>query len=350
MSLDLQHVTSHLVRTLCAGLGLTFLYMAMFMYADERGNQQNRLVSLWIKVKQKEETSLDTRAAVIKYSSEIAAFGLDRFLGKRLFSIWTLSVSASLSVASELFVLVAIGHTGAPGLACSFGLALLTYGLFVAPSLFRKQEFLYSLLAVVLLIILLSSLLRYEIFFANPPWDRVSEVGDWWDLFSFVSTAIVFGALCDMLLIAVNRLLVKAMAESASRAFLYLGILFNLLWTLAIADSLRIDARWFQLPLAERGIYWIFGHLGMSRMTDVAISSNWFTLVASSSALVVTGAAVVTPLLWPMLGRIVNALYEWEIFTNKKLQLSAGISFLTLAFVPMGTLLKAILEHLGIAQ
>ncbi len=94
------HVASLAIRVLSGLIGFGFLYMAVFMYADERCKQQNRLVDLWVSVKAKEESALSTYSALIKSSSELALLGLRRLFGEKMISSWTVAVSISLSMAS----------------------------------------------------------------------------------------------------------------------------------------------------------------------------------------------------------------------------------------------------------
>jgi uncharacterized membrane protein (Fun14 family) len=63
------YALQHLPRVVSALIGLTFLYMALFMYHDEAGILQNRSVNLWVRVNEKHEAFLSKQALVMKVSA-----------------------------------------------------------------------------------------------------------------------------------------------------------------------------------------------------------------------------------------------------------------------------------------
>ena len=328
-------------------VGMIFLYMAAFMYEDERGNQQNRLVNLWVKVKEREETSLSRQLALVRYSAQIAGLGLNRILGERLFSLWTFTVSFSLSIASGcLFFGYMISRVNVRLTPLAAGGVFLFYGLVVAPNLFKKRRgwlaicLLSSLFGIILLFMTIVPFSGHQ---SSLQW--VIENGLFYS--AFLTLPILFGVVCDVVLLAVNRLLAARMSSTTKATTLLWGALYNLLWSVFLADTLRF----IFLSGEDRDPLLSFvnsfvSSFGNDKYTAelavvLAISTNLFTLLASSLFFIVTGVAFGHRVRWPVAGRLLNALYEWKIFANKTVQLSIGLGCLVFAIPQAGTILKA---------
>lgn len=344
----IQHMSLICLRCIFAVVGVTLLYMAMFMYEDERGNQQNRLVSLWITVKQREEKSLNSQTVLLKQAARLASVGLERILGKSLFSLWTFVVSASLSLASVFFVRAATREIGdAPRYLLIFGAVFLLYGLIVAPELCRRGNpglAVTSLVVVCAIAIACNSWVlarSYGFSFSQGLQDSTQLV------IPIFAVCVAFGVCCDVLILAVNRVLVDSMATSSKGITLAFGVLYNLIWSVVLADTLRLikSTQVDRDPLSHlisslSHSTSVWESIFRATLITYAMSTNVFTLLASLSVFIVTLFALMHRLLWPVLGRLINAMYEWKILTSRTVQLSVGLACLVFAIPQFGALLK----------
>jgi hypothetical protein len=351
---NLEHVAVVCLRFVFALVGMTLLYMAMFMYEDDRGKQQNLLVNLWVKVKEREEESLGRQATVLRFAAQIASSGMNRTLGDQIWSIWSLVVSVSLSLSSVyfvFFVLIVMGQSGYSKQSeikflCT-AIVYFAYGLYLAPRIFRSGKRLHKVLGIVFLCIIV---------IGASGWIDSNSFGGFvmsisglraglWELVPIVG----FGAACDVLIIALNRKIIRIMANSASRAWLFFAFVSNLVCCLFIGYTTIRFARVFISGFGDPFVVWLChlmnigtrgGRLKVTEMLSGAASTNLFTMLVVSSFLLVTVAALMHRLLWPIVGRSLNALYEWEILKSRTTQFTLGIGCLVFAIPQLGAILK----------
>ena len=89
-----------LIRALLALGGSVLLYMAFFLYENERGQIQNRLEELWIAIDDQARKVPGKNAAFLREIVGIASATFDRFFGKKILSWRSVAVSACFSIAS----------------------------------------------------------------------------------------------------------------------------------------------------------------------------------------------------------------------------------------------------------
>lgn len=337
-----------ILRALSALAALAFFYLALFMYKDEADRWQNRLVDLWVEIGAGSQGFLSAQAALVKASSGIVSSWLTWLLGERLVSIQVVAVSFSLSIASAVFValtgLISSMRRGrAEGLVWQIELALgvgfLLFGLYGVRWLCRRRK---PLLALAVPVTVVGMIVVFELY--TTPSRVDTKVG-------FASLALagvlllagpMVGVLCDLLLLVVNRLVLRSMATTGRVIVLLLGLLYNLAWVAFLADStifmLRAAFGWqswagdpmdalLRLPVFQSQ----FGILA-SLIFVLGLASNLFTLCASVCLSTIVAAALSHRLFWPVAERSVYALYQWRIFTNKPFQISAGVALLVFAF------------------
>jgi len=68
-------------RVLSATAGCVFLYLAFFLYEDERGQIQNRLEQLWVSIDDEARRARDTNAAFMRGIVRIVSNTFDRVFG-----------------------------------------------------------------------------------------------------------------------------------------------------------------------------------------------------------------------------------------------------------------------------
>jgi len=66
--------------------GVSFVYAAVFLYADEQRRLQNRLEQWWIEISEREKTATSGYAVFMQEVARIATGLLDGLLGAKLFS------------------------------------------------------------------------------------------------------------------------------------------------------------------------------------------------------------------------------------------------------------------------
>ncbi len=324
-------------------VGAIFFYMALFMYKNEGGNIQNRLVNLWVMVSQKGEASLSTQAKLIKYSSQIVSSGMRRIFGPKLISVWTITVSVALSMASIGFMLALLSSTRTRIIIYSIScVACFCYGLFFAPTLFKTQR---AKVAVGILVFLIAMILFLDTLSSDSYSLALFRI-DWsllYDSYLMVIPALVAGVLADVFLISVNRWVVNKMSAAKTMPILLFGIIFNLICSVGLVALLHLYFKWpgrrsviEQTPFANAHWFDDFANNRPFITTGIVltISSDLFALIAAAGVMIVALLALAHRLFWPVLGRIVNSLYEWKIFTDRKTQLSLGSFFVSLALKP----------------
>jgi hypothetical protein len=336
-------LASELLRPFFLLAGVVCFYMAFFMYEDEGGKLQNRLVNLWVTVSQKGEASLSEQAKLIKYSSQIVSSSMRRILGPKLISARTITVSAALSMASTGFMAALLSYTRTGVIIFSISsIACFCYGLFIAPTLFKTQR---AKLGVVILLSLIVTTYFFEIF-SNDRYSVTVFRADWngfYDLYLMAIPALALGVLADVLLISVNRWVADKMSSAKTGRVLLLGTIFNLICSVGLIALLHLYFRWpGKLGVIEQSSFAIahwnddFANNRPFVTTGILLTvcSDLFTLIAAASVVIVALSALAHRLLWPVLGRSVNGLYAWNIFTSRKTQLSLGVFFISLAFTP----------------
>ena len=82
-----------LVRILSAAIGCVSLYMAFFLYEDERGQLQNRLEELWISIDDEGRKARDRNAAFLRGIVRIVSDAFDRIFGPEILSARAVVVS-----------------------------------------------------------------------------------------------------------------------------------------------------------------------------------------------------------------------------------------------------------------
>jgi uncharacterized membrane protein YsdA (DUF1294 family) len=343
-----EHLASFLARAVAGLLGAAFLYMALFMYQDERGKQQNRLVNLWIAVAEREASALSAHAALIRRSSQLALAGFQDLFGDRLLTLRTLAISLALSLCSNTLVSATDKEFTFPAIPITlFSLVFGVYGVYGAPELFRRKR---PRAALVLLgcLLLLYQLVLVRMDMA----DSKETLGT--DAVDFVAILIIscsFGLVCDLLLLTVNRTLLRLMAKTTSAALLFAGMAYNLLLAVVLADSLRYIYSGYRGP-ARSGdpLFVLFdrmtstdslgGDIILGIITAWAFSTNFFTMLTAASVVLVLVAALVHRFTWPLLGRTVSAIYAWEILSSRKVQFSAAAACLLFAVPRFSSLFR----------
>lgn len=350
--LTAHHIPIVILRGLSVLAAMAFFYMALFMYADDAGKWQNRLVDLWVEIGSGSQGFLSAQAALVKKSSGLVTSWLSWLLGERLFSAQVVAVSLSLSFASTMAFYSSFGIVGLMewessvepryAIATALAIGFFAFGVYGVRGLCRRFT---PLLALVITVVLVALASPVGLYLYSP--QEASEQGGLASLalvgLQFM-IASVFGVVCDLLVLVVNRLVLRSMAATGRTSVLLLGFLYNLAWVAVLADAAvllfrvsvgLVATNWggdpvqgfLNLPFfqSSAGIKYLFD-------VELCFTSDLFTLCVSAGVFAIVAAALSHRLIWPVVERSVYALYQWKVFTNKPLQISAGLALLVFAF------------------
>ncbi|HXR38420.1 MAG TPA: hypothetical protein VN776_04985 [Terracidiphilus sp.] len=361
MTLAAHDIPMVILRLILASAGLACFYMAVFMYTDKVGAWQNRLVDLWVEIGEGSQGLLSAQALLVKKSSGLVTSGLNWLLGDRLVSTQVVAVSFSLSFASTILLFTSadihedsmltngpdVRVLGAFGLAVAVAFSL--FGCLGVRGLSTRGR---PLLALAIPIA--------SVLFAYPAFAYLSEprgVSSGDGPIEYIAGELIFlaspafGVLCDLMVLIVNRFVLRGMAKTGSSVTLLLGFLYNAAWVLFLGDSVAYVFRnglgnpnLIGDPL-EGAISFLSAHsfnhgFEVYISIVIALMSNLFTLFVSAGLLTIVAAALAHRLFWPLAGRTVYALYQFKILSNKALQFSTGLALLLLAFPGLEGILK----------
>jgi len=89
-----------LLHALVGILGVVLLYAGLFLTEDEERNLQNRLEELWIRVDDLEAKALKRQTVLLQEASALAAEGITKIFGQRLFSAASAASCLCFAMAS----------------------------------------------------------------------------------------------------------------------------------------------------------------------------------------------------------------------------------------------------------
>jgi hypothetical protein len=345
----LSHALPNVPRIISAIIGFSFLYMALFMYQDQAGRIQNRLVNLWVRVNARHEEFLSKQSTLIKSSADIAEMGMRWLLGEKLISLQFIVISSCMSIASMGLIIGMAFYrlmNIAPLLyvATVSGVLHFFYGVFAARFLFRKGRPILASALLLALFSLSSAAIVWSIKDGN------TLQLDVWLSFVFFAALLgvaAIGSVCDLILLLGSRVLFRLMSRTSASAVLFLGLCFSLIWLYVVLDGVLVvvfDTARLGDPFSR-----LFDVIDKEDSSGIAypllgfgLTTNLFNILAASSVVLILLVVLFHRIFWPSAGRVVYALYEWKIFADRKLQLAGAITFLSFAFPWVGRILKSL--------
>jgi hypothetical protein len=94
----------HIARWLCVAVGLALIGLSLLLYENEEGEIKNRLEAAWVALSDAESKAVRKHAAFMAGVAALTGRLFDRLFGPKLFSIWSIGVSACFSLASVAIV------------------------------------------------------------------------------------------------------------------------------------------------------------------------------------------------------------------------------------------------------
>lgn len=103
-TLNWHMIALYVIRAVITCLGMISIYIALFLHEDEEGRLQNRLEELWVTVDDAQNKALSKQAIFLQELVKLLSRGFDALLGKKLFSLRSITVIFCYSWASAVVV------------------------------------------------------------------------------------------------------------------------------------------------------------------------------------------------------------------------------------------------------
>jgi hypothetical protein len=292
-------------------------YLAFFLYEDEEGVWQNRIVILWTAVYERAKITGSTTTALFNKIGQTVRKQFDRVFGKKLISFRAAVTSVNLSLTGIfLFALIFALVTDDPArgsiyespvvhakiLSAFAALVFLVLG--VLPS--RSREVWALMFAAVpvmaltvALILMVSTDVRSSAFFAWQPF------------------VLLTSFLCDCLAIIVVRTLFASIATTISISRITLSMLALLLLSvLVILVPVRVFRLFSLFPRA-------FGFESARYALELCFL-NIYTATSCLIPAIMLIVVILHRLIWPVLSRLLYPVASRTVITNRAVMASAG--------------------------
>lgn len=331
-----SHIAYLGLRSVFALLGFQFFYMAIFMFRDEHGRLQNRLVDLWIAIKQAE----DSTGELFRRSAALAETGTAWLLGPKTLSFKAGLISCYLSLASMQIA----AATSDPFRSRRLDEAAWAAGLVIFTTVVvRRVAMRWAVIALSLVCVTMPIWMGLQELWPQYQ-ERFRPLPDAALVIEVANIAIGFivifpGMIVDFLAIGINRIFIKRSSHPANRTLIVLVLLYNAAWAVVIflAFALRLDLifhGWTKM-LGSHNIFVAFVIMS-------PIIGGFFTAIGCSTFFLVVCIALIHRGFWPMLDRILTAMAEFNVLSNRKVQVSLGAICLIFAFGGLPSLLEVL--------
>jgi hypothetical protein len=341
------HILPIICRIFAAIVGAESLYIAIFMYEDDKKNWVNRIENFWIGVYDRAKKTDSVFTALVNKVSTGTVKVFNSIFGAKPFSLKLIAVSVNLSFAIGTMAAVSIYPTGVAGSAIVSNTFLLVSA---AVCLFS------GLLAIwsddgLLQALSLGSLFAINMFEAVV----TSNLSPYFTVWDYIVMAYVIPMLTVLVSCTVDALSIviirnefaKLQQASGARVLSGIAVLFLIAFTtcalpwllssqiLASVNSPDVDAMW-------RYYSGLFFGLGVLQLAEYNLVTAVYCLVP--------GLALVALLLhkrmWPLLAKVTYPLLSFKVIQDKKLLISIGTLALGYAIGGDYLVLK-IIEKLG---
>ena len=322
-------------RALVAVVGCALLYMAFFLYEDERGQIQNRLEKMWMSIDDGAREARGRNTAFLREIVRIADSTFDSIFGSRILSWRSIIVSACYSISSYAISCVA-GTLSNESLVSSrllpVRIAFLLGWLAPPVQLFPTHAWKSACIAVIFgLLGSLPTLIPERRVIA---WLAMTGLGiggafslvlhaDSGARLSFLMLmALLLAVGSDFLLLSADRKLLRwSLSAPRMRGLLAIILVNVLLGLLVLVPQFFLT----DLPRKEwEQMTWT--------VVLLACSANLFTTFIAFLIVLSATTLVLHRLIWPLVARPIYAASQFEVIRNSKLLGSVGITCLLAAF------------------
>lgn len=323
-------VALNVIWWLLKPVSLLLIYLT-FLYEDEEGKIQDRIIELWVRLDDRRSTSLSWAAILIQSAARLVAGAMDYFFGTKPVSFRLLGTSFFFSLASlEPF----LGFSPHPNSHWPFTgpyhwthlfQAILYLALGMVPA-FTKNRWFLGVWYICIIRVMYTFVFAVLIVFAG----KHGSLGLASNLLVGATTGLGMSFLCDILWISFARKLLRRVLAALGTQQVYWSVLFACFMLVvmltvfpAIAGLTILDtlSRINVLPstLLFVGVAMIF-----------SFALNGVGLLACLAAFAFSGAMLLHGLVWPTLQRPLYFLQRQGVIENKKLLWGVGIALLLL--------------------
>ncbi len=331
------------LQVLAAIVGTLAFYVRLFMYEDEEGKWQNRIVKLWMDIDDRAKLTDSRTSALFNSIAAVVTLAFDRIFGQKLLSFQFIGVSSCYSLAGSwllaFFALMILSRPSDP-----LGLGPVPQDLakalpFVEPFVLVGG---FTLLLLAVLPSIISS--RWLVGLSLVP--------------VFFLTAVLVGELIGRHRLPEKHVAFFAalLASLLSDILLLILVRFSIRWLSAKTNVFRIIlsvliqigvfAIVIVIPLGLGvGLIETFGpRPAFGALAGIA-SLNAFTGLGSCLFLLVLLFVLLHKVFWPLLRRLFYPLARYEVIHNRKFL--TGVGTTCYAFTATPNILRAILQLLA---
>jgi hypothetical protein len=346
----------HIPLRLVAGLvSLLLLYMAFFLYKDEREGIQNYLDEAWKKLRKKQRSAISRHVAFMQTVADLTSELFDRIFGERYFSLRAFTVSICLSTLSLLvsFLIQKLYESGVPVDGAEMLAAVILVAIVVIvivifviclvlsirfPTLSKRKAWFFIVFSAALIVTV------------DILWDEEADLTVWYlaTLIAGSAGVLFVSFACDIGFMAVTRQGLRWASALKSVPKIVGIVTLNLL----IAAILLVYPFWWsnqQLDY-ERGANVLGSLTGaynpvarVGKTVHLLSSSNLVDALGASAFIIFGLLMLLHRVFWPLFARPVYALADLGVIGHRKLLGTVGLALLGYATgKPMEILTKLV--------
>lgn len=302
----MAHVLLLIARGLIICIAGLLIYIALFMYEDEKGRLQNRLEELWIRIDDRQRAAVARHIAFLKAVLGLLNRGLDTLFGAKIFSLRSIAVTFCYSQASLLLLLP---HT-LGDFDAKVSLRAAAYFAFLVilgtSSIMIKGKKALAIWSCSIIAIGTGALLRSLAWVFNGDlgwsttdvsWSLSSEAAAW------ILTIFAAGIACDVLFIALNRALIRFTARLNGSVQIIAMLLVNC----AIATVYMAPYWLWPLKIVTRlsPMYY--------QVANLTAATNLITSLLACSIILVMVIALLHRVSWSLVSRPIYAISQFKV-------------------------------------
>lgn len=324
----------HVSLKLVAGLlALPLLYVAIFLYKDEREGVQNYLDQSWKALRKRQGIAISSHVAFMQTVADMTSGLFSRIFGERYFSLRAFAVSICLSMLSLLVSLVvqvlyeSVAPEDFPEKMLVVGILVIVIVPFVIclvlsirfPRLSQKKTWLFLVFCAALIVTV--EILRDE-----------ADLTAWYVATLLVGSAgiLIVSFTCDIAFMAITRQAVRWASGLNSFPKIVGIIILNLLMTSALlAYPLWWSSQQLAYDSGANKLATLTGAYdpvaGLGEIVNVLSCSNFVDALAASIFIIFGVLMLLHRVFWPLLARPVYALADLGVIGHRKLFGTVGL-------------------------
>jgi hypothetical protein len=322
------------LKLLAGALGVVLVFMAAFLYPDEREKLQNHLEDAWIKIRDKQGVVISKHVAFMQAVGTLTTHLFERVFGKSYISARAITVSICLSLLSFTLIFRAVGERPIGGLimdpfyvhlsSSAWIIFVMLLALSVGIPRLAGQNSWVALVFTLGLMTLVRFLTEnsFGVLLHEPIGNIVGILGA-----ATLLLLLSFG--CDMAFVAVTRSAVRRISNM-DELWKIVSVLGS---NVAIATGVLIYPLWWAHGQALKELGPNAPHVFMHNSTFVILLSlsNSFDILIAAAFVIMACAMLIHRMFWPLLARPIYALAELGIRGHRRLLGTVGMALVGIA-------------------